>query len=208
MRLYWPKPAAYDGSWVPPLVWPVDASSAQTVPKPEGAEAAEEVKPTVLVDEPKPEMERPTVWGEPTEVQVRIYVIDVDEVNSADQSFAASVYYIARWKNPFLRHKGPGPINLGLSDVWNPRLTILSQQMAWKSYPDSVEVQPDGTVIHRQKVWGRFSQPLNLRDFPFDNQQLSIQIVAAGLMEKHVKMVPFAEEARPTSSIAGNILAA
>ena len=51
------------------------------------------VTPSVIVEEPKPELERPTVWGEPTEVQVGIYVIDVDEVNSADQSFAASVYF-------------------------------------------------------------------------------------------------------------------
>ena len=202
MRLYWPKPEAYDGSWVPPLVWQVAASAAQTAAKPEGAEGAEEVQPSVLVDAPQPEMERPTIWGEPTEVEILIYVIDVDEVNSADQSFAASVYYEARWKNPFLRHKGPGPINRGLSEVWNPRLTIVGQQMAWKSYPESVEIQPDGTVIHRQKVWGRFSQPLNLRDFPFDSQWLSIQIVAAGLMEEHIKTVALVRESGRTSAIA------
>ena len=114
MRLYWPKPEAYNGTWTPPLVWREGSSVTQTVPKPEGAEAAEEVKPSVLVDEPKPEMERPTVWGEPTEVQIGIYVIDVDEVDSADQSFSASVYYEARWKNPFLRHKGPGPMHRGI----------------------------------------------------------------------------------------------
>ena len=113
MRLYSPKPAAYDGTWTPPLVWRAESAPTSTAPKPAGAEAAEEVKPSVLVDEPKPEMERPTAWGEPTEVQVFIYMIDVDEVNSADQSFAASVYFEARWKNPFLRHKGPGPLHRG-----------------------------------------------------------------------------------------------
>ena len=40
---------------------------------------------------PKPELERPTVWGEPTTVDMSMYVIDVDEVNSAGQNFAASV---------------------------------------------------------------------------------------------------------------------
>ena len=163
----------------------------------------DEIKPSVLVDEePKPELERPTVWGEPTEVQVGIYVIDVDEVNSADQSFAASVYFEARWKNPFLWHEGPGPKLRNLSDVWNPRLTIIGQQMMWRSYPDSVEIQPDGTVVYRQKIWGRFSQPLNLRDFPFDEQELSIHIVAAGLLEKDVKMVPLVTETGTPSGIA------
>ncbi|WP_148072956.1 DUF1254 domain-containing protein [Bythopirellula goksoeyrii] len=202
MRLYWPKPEAYDGTWTPPLVWEADSAPTATVQKPAGAEAAEEVKPSVLIDELKPEMERPTVWGEPTEVQVAIYVIDVDEVNSADQSFAASVYYEARWKNPLLRHKGPGPMNRNIAEVWSPRLTIIGQQMQWRSFPDSVEIRPDGTVISRQKVWGRFSQPLMLRDFPFDQQTLSIQLVAAGLSEEHVKIVPLVNEIGRSSSIA------
>ena len=202
MRLYWPKPEAYDGRWTPPLVWRQDSAARVAAAKPEGTESAEEVKPAVAAPEPKPEMERPSVWGEPTEVQVVIYVIDVDDVNSADQSFAASVYYAAHWRNPFLRHKGPGPMNRGLFDVWNPRLTIVSQQMAWKSYPESVEIDPDGTVTYRQKVWGRFSQPLELHDFPFDRQTLSIHLVAAGLKEDEVKLVPYVTEQGAVSRIA------
>ncbi len=83
-----------------------------------------------------------------------IYVIDVDEVNSADQSFAASVYFEARWKNPLLRHKRPGPKHRGISEVWSPRLIIIGQQMAWRSFPESVDIQPEGTVIYRKKVCG------------------------------------------------------
>jgi hypothetical protein len=202
MRLFWPKSVAYDGGWSPPLVWAESSAPQPTIPKPAGDEATEEVKPSALVNEPKPEMERPTVWGEPTEVQIAIFVIDVDDVNSADQSFAASVYYEAHWKNPLLRHKGPGPMNRGLTEVWNPRLLIIGQQAVWRSYPESVEIEPDGTVIHRQKLWGRFSQPLDLHDFPRDQQELSIQIVAAGLLEKHVKMVPLMNEKVERSRIA------
>ncbi len=107
MRLDWPKSEAYDGAWTPPLVWGADSAPTAAVQKPAGAEAAEEVKPSVLVDEPKPEMERPTVWGEPTEVQVAIYVIDVDEVSSADQSFAASVYYEVAMEKPVIAPQRP-----------------------------------------------------------------------------------------------------
>ena len=52
---------------------------------------------TPLIKQPKPEMERPTEWGEPTEVQIGIYIVDIDEVDSAQQKFAASVYYQAQW---------------------------------------------------------------------------------------------------------------
>ena len=202
LRLYWPRPEAYDGTWTPPLIWKAEAAPAPAVLKPTGTEAAEEVKAPVLVEEPKPEMERPTIWGEPTEVQILLFVIDVDELDSADQSFAASVYIQASWKNPFLRHKGPGPMHRNVSDVWSPRLAITGQQMAWLTYPEAVEIEPDGTVVYRQKVWGRFSQPLQLVDFPFDRQELTIQIVAAGLMEEHVKMVSLVNAQGRTSSIA------
>lgn len=151
--------------------------------------ASSDVLP-IANEPPNPEMKRPTKWGEPTEVQIRIIVIDVDEVNSADQSFAASVFYEARWKSPYLVHDGPGPINRQLTEVWNPQLTIIGLQNQWKAYPDSVEIRPDGTVVEQQKVWGHFSQPLDLHDFPFDQQTLSIHLLAPRLSERDITVVP------------------
>jgi hypothetical protein len=59
---------------------PADASSGSpTSPVTQSDETADKT--------PKPELERPTAWGEPTEVEVSILVLDVDEVNSAEQSF-------------------------------------------------------------------------------------------------------------------------
>ncbi len=41
----------------------------------------------------------------------------------------------------------------------------------------------------RQKVWGWFSQPLDLKDFPIDQQTLTIHVAAAGLVEGDLKLV-------------------
>jgi len=103
---------------------------------------AKEPVPSVLSEEPKPELERPSVWGEPTEVEISLYMIDLDEVNSADQNFAASLYYEARWKTPFLTHEGPGPLHRRTTEVWTPRLVIVNQQMAWPAFPGAVEILP------------------------------------------------------------------
>lgn len=145
---------------------------------------------TVQSNEPKPELERPTVWGEPTEVGVLVYLIDVDEIDSANQTFAASVYVEARWSIPALQHKGPGPLYRSLGDVWNPRLTIVNLQQQWTAFPEAVEISPDGEVVYRQRVWGRFSQPLDLQDFPFDRQLLDIRFASVGLLENQVKITP------------------
>jgi hypothetical protein len=150
--------------------------------------------------EPKPEQQRPSKWGEPTEVQIGIYVIDVDAVDSANQNFSASVFLQAQWQMPLLRHDGPAPLIRRTTSVWTPRLVIVNQQQAWSSFPSYVEIAPDGTVTYRQKTWGWFSQPLDLREFPFDKQNLTVHVVAAGLRENEVKMVPLE---RPDGSGSG-----
>ena len=156
---------------------------------------------TAQSKEPKPELERPTVWGEPTEVRILVYVIDVDEVDSANQTFSASIYVEARWSIPTLRHKGPGPLYRSLTDVWNPRLTIVNLQQHWDTFPKAVEISPDGEVIYRQKIWGRFSQPLDLQNFPLDRQLLDIHLAAVGLLEHEVKIVPLKRASSRESGI-------
>ncbi|MGA7802172.1 MAG: hypothetical protein WCC36_15345 [Gammaproteobacteria bacterium] len=176
------------------LLIPAVTAHAQTIPgqstplqvtPPQAKQALEPTK------EPKPELERPSIWGEPTRVEVGIYVLDIDNVDSANQSFSASVYIVARWKIPLLKHKGPGPLIRSTTDVWTPRLTIVNQQQAWSAFPSAVEIYPNGEVVSRQKTWGWFSQPLDLRNFPFDRQTLTIHLVTAGLLQSEVQLAPF-----------------
>ena len=155
-----------------------------------------------LSDIAKPELQRPSVWGEPTEVRIAIYLIDVDAIESARQSFSASVYYEARWKIPTLQHPGPGPTIAPTTSIWTPRLTILNQQQLWEAFPSYVEIYPDGEVVYRQKSWGWFSQPLDLHEFPFDQQTLSIHIVAAGLLQTDVTMTSLIQPNGRGSGIA------
>jgi gamma-aminobutyric acid receptor subunit beta len=137
-----------------------------------------------------PRVSRPADAGKPTEVWLQIYVLDVDDVNSAEQNFGASVYYEARWKSPAHKHPGPMPIFKDISHIWTPSLTIANQQMAWDSYPDFVEIAPDGTVTYRQRTWARFSQSLNLHNFPFDKQELTIHLVSANETNDEVTFLP------------------
>jgi hypothetical protein len=145
---------------------------------------------------------RPSLWGEPTEVKVGIYVIDIDSLDSANQNFSASVYYEARWKSPLLEHEGPGPKFLPTSAVWTPRLGIVNQQQAWYAAPQFVEITPEGEVVLRQKVWGWFSQPLDLRNFPQDEQTLAIHMVAGGLLQTEVAITPLLRAKGRSSGIA------
>lgn len=71
----------------------------------------------------------------------------------------------------------------------HPRIQVVNQQRVWKSFPDVVEITPSGGVIYRQRIWGSFSQPLDLRNFPFDRQVFEIQLAAVGYTPEQVGFV-------------------
>ena len=133
---------------------------------------------------------RPLPEEGPTEVMVSIFVLDIDEVNTASQSFDANVYFKASWHDPRLAHDGTSEITRSLHAIWNPRIQFLNQQKVWTTFPEVAEISPEGDVVYQQRVWGAFSQPLELRDFPFDNQVFRIQLGSAGYTLQEVRLIP------------------
>jgi hypothetical protein len=59
-----------------------------------------------------------------------------------------------------------------------------------RKFPDSVEVEPDGAVIYRQRYAGAFTQSLRLQSFPFDRQAFHFQVVAIRYRPNEVVFVP------------------
>lgn len=136
------------------------------------------------------EIGRPTgPNGGPTEVQIQVVVLDVDEINAADQSFVANFYFAARWQDAKLAHQGPDTLTLPLGEVWHPNLQFVNQQKLFPSFPELAQIAPNGEVSYRQRVWGNFSQPMELREFPFDRQAFEIRMVASGYSPAEVRFV-------------------
>ncbi len=93
-----------------------------------------------------------------------------------------------RWTDPRLAHDQRRK-SMPLAEVWHPRVQILNQQRVWPSFPEVVSISQDGEVVYRQRVWGSFSQPLDLRDFPFDRQDFSIQLITSDYTAKDLELV-------------------
>lgn len=134
----------------------------------------------------------------PVPVRVTVNVLDLDNVDSLEQSFVANVYYEARWRDARLAHGGPGERAMPLSSVWHPRLQFLNQQRVIQTFPEVVEVSPGGEVLYRQRVWGPFSQPLDVADFPFDEQTFDLLLVSAGFELDEVRLI--ADPKRPSGT--------
>ncbi|NIO17090.1 MAG: hypothetical protein GTN70_08845 [Deltaproteobacteria bacterium] len=136
---------------------------------------------------------RPGAGGEPTKVHVGFVAIDLTDIDDATQTFNVDFHILIRWVDPrlsaeMLGHSLEG-CRIGLHDIWNPEFRMVNKREAIKHFEDTVSVDPAGTVTYRQRVLGRFSARLNLRDFPRDTQELSVQI-ASTLDPGEVVFVP------------------
>lgn len=111
-------------------------------------------------------------------VYITMGVLDIDAISSAQQSFTLNLFVQFRWLDPDLAHDGAGPIRRDLGDINAPRFILVNRQKTWSTLMNVVEISPGGEVIYRMRVWGDFSQPLHLHDFPFDSHTFSIPILA------------------------------
>ncbi len=120
--------------------------------------------------------------GGATKVYVAMGLLDVDEIDSAEQNFTANLFVSIRWQDDRLKHDGPGVLVRPLSSVWHPDLIFVNQQKIWPTMKEIVHVSPSGVVEYNQRIWGPFSQPLDVHDFPFDTQSFEMRMAAVGVV--------------------------
>lgn len=123
-------------------------------------------------------------------IEVKIRLLDIEQIDNVSQSFVANLALVLRWHDLELAHDGQDSISKDLNDIWHPRIQILNQQKLVQTFPQTVEILPDGEVIFRQRVWGSFSQPLELRKFPFDTQRLKFTLVDVSSGSREVVLKP------------------
>ena len=136
----------------------------------------------------------------PFPVTVLIYVLDVDDIDSSKQTFTANVFLRLDWTDPRLAHEGNGPIIKAMDEIWHPHIQILNQQRLSKTYDEHFVVFPDGRVRYRQRFWGNFSQPMDLRDYPADRQILTVHLFAAGHSPEQIELVASTESKNAISA--------
>jgi hypothetical protein len=144
-----------------------------------------------LANPEKPNLiERPNADSGPTQVSVAIWIVDINSIDSAQQSFTADVFTVLRWRDARLAHTGTGVVHYALDQIWNPRVVIVNETNSVSHrLPDSVEVDADGTVAYRQRFVGSFSQALLLKSFPFDRETFRVQLAAVRYSPGEVNFV-------------------
>jgi hypothetical protein len=131
---------------------------------------------------------RPDPAGEPTVITISPLLLDVSRVDDADQSFTADFFLLMRWRDPRLAGAFASTQRVPVDRVWNPRIQILNQRDLDTTFPEQAEVATDGTVEIRQRYYGSFSAPMELHDFPLDQQRFIIQLVVPAYSPDEVEL--------------------
>jgi hypothetical protein len=126
--------------------------------------------------------ERPGPEGEPTQVKLGIFLIDIDEINDVDQRFSVDLFFRLRWNDPRLAlpegDQGIGLRTFSLDDIWTPKALIVNDRGLNTQLPRVAEVDTQGNVQYRQRLYGELAVSLDLHEFPFDSQILPIDIIS------------------------------
>jgi hypothetical protein len=131
---------------------------------------------------------RPLADKGPTEVSLRMYVLDITSIHDVDQSFVGDVFFRAEWSDPRLTHQGVEPCAADLTRVWTPVLQLLNRRQVDRIREPQMLVSPNGDVAFILRSYGDFSFRADLTDFPFDQQQLGFQVVST-YGEEDVRLV-------------------
>jgi len=136
---------------------------------------------------------RPDPEGPPTEVRVGFYLLDMTEIDDKKQTFKVDFVGRLEWKDPRLAVDSLGKslegCEMKLSDIWNPEVTIINRRELKQEWENTLKVDNRGNVVFEQRLSGELSSRLDLRDFPFDRQVVSIKIVARNSTPEDVALV-------------------
>lgn len=128
--------------------------------------------------------ERPTT--EPTKVEIRLYVGDIESINNIGQKFSTDFFLRLEWKDERLLGKKRSYL---LSEVWNPYLQIFNSRDVELRLPEVVSVSDDGVVQYVQRFYGTFASTLHFQKFPFDTQTLKLKFLSLAYSDKEIEFV-------------------
>lgn len=124
---------------------------------------------------------RPGTGGEADEVTVYLGLLDIVGVDNRAEVFSADFFIQVEWHDPRLAATDSEASELrkfAATEIWTPALTALNDRGLDLVLPQMATVDRDGNVTLRQRVSGPLAVELDLREFPFDEQRLPIEIVS------------------------------
>jgi len=144
------------------------------------------------------------------EVFIRVGFLKMGEIQTAKEKYICDVYVSAKWREPALDQLTEHEISCGVpkeffADLWNPQLFLENAHGApkvkqwyevWTS-PQGLRYVHENRIVHT--VW---SETLELWDFPFDTQDLSVTVGSG----RRIPEVYLIEDPLPSAVVKGHFM--
>lgn len=126
--------------------------------------------------------ERPSLNGEPTVVDISLFIMDIDEIDDVNQRFSIDLFLNARWHDPRLAlpeadRKGNVRF-MKIDDIWTPKVLLINDRGMKNQLREGVEVDDFGNMKYSNRMSGELKVDLEFQKFPFDVQRLPIDLVS------------------------------
>jgi hypothetical protein len=138
---------------------------------------------------------RPNPIGEPTEVAVAVFMLDLTRIDDVAQTLSVDLLVFLDWTDPRLADLAG--CQFPLTSVWHPQLDFINSGSPPRRYTgaaDQVDVGPEGRVRHLQRYSGSLASYHSLRDFPFDEQTFQIALSSPEYAEDEVRLIVNGEQ--------------
>jgi hypothetical protein len=133
--------------------------------------------------------ELPLDSGLPLVVRSGLAFVNVEGIDENRESFAATVDLRLSWLDLRLRYPAEeAPIGYRewrgeavtaeLAKIWSPDIDLANLRGEPTRQSRSLRLHPDGRVELLRRVTGIFGSPLDVERFPFDRQQLRVELVS------------------------------
>ena len=131
----------------------------------------------------------PTGTGLPVVARVGVFFVDLTAIDDVAKSFTATVDVRAVWtdlrlrypaseaSNGFKEYRGAAAI-VRLSEIWSPDLTLGNLQGTPNYDSAGLRIFPGGRVELMRRINASFSANFDATRFPFDRQQLAIELAS------------------------------
>lgn len=130
--------------------------------------------------------------ADPIEVRLLVYMVDLIEIDGANQTFFADVIIVARWQDSTLAGATASQA-VSRASAWSPNLVVVNQRGLSSSLDDVIVVDSEGNAQLSWRLTGDFSARMDLRDFPRDRQRFGVWVIAPPFGGRSVELVADSE---------------
>eukprot|EP00058_Branchiostoma_floridae_P005571 XP_002591059.1 hypothetical protein BRAFLDRAFT_69386 [Branchiostoma floridae] len=137
---------------------------------------------------------RPNFGGAPVVVRVSMSIASIDQVSEVNMDYMVTIFLRQYWQDIRLSFEGTNAnltLDGRLSDrLWVPDLFIPNSKQAFlhKVTVDNklLRLHPDGTVLYGQRITAKVACTMDLRNYPLDEQNCTLQYESYGYTTQDV----------------------